>query len=93
MRVSNPPLPGAAARTLAEHLREENGQLQRALETRVVIEQAKGVLAERYALSVDAAFELLRSSSRSSNVRIHELARRVVNEPATPSEIERQRLR
>lgn len=59
------------SRTLAD-------QLQRALDSRIVIEQAKGVLAERHGIDPDAAFERLRSRSRSTHMRIHELARKIV---------------
>lgn len=54
-------------------------QLQTALNSRVIIEQAKGVLAERGELSMDGAFDRLRNHARSSNQRLSELARRVVN--------------
>jgi AmiR/NasT family two-component response regulator len=79
-----------AERTLEElvdRLRTHNAQLEHALETRIVIEQAKGVLAERYALSIDTAFDLLRRSARSNRVTIHDLARRVVEEKLSPLEI------
>jgi AmiR/NasT family two-component response regulator len=66
---------------------EERAQLRHALETRVVIEQAKGILAERLGLSLDDAFAVLRTAARSSRVRIHELARTVVEEPGTPREV------
>jgi AmiR/NasT family two-component response regulator len=81
------------AEALVERLRVHNAQLERALESRVVIEQAKGVLAERFGLHVDDAFQLLRGASRSTGTRIHELARRVVMEPVTPPEIELERSR
>jgi AmiR/NasT family two-component response regulator len=80
-------LPELALRELVEQLQTHNAQLTRALESRVVIEQAKGMLAERYSLQIEVAFELLRRSARSNRVQIHELAARVVNEPATPSEV------
>ena len=64
-----------------------NVQLERALESRVVIEQAKGVLAERLHVSVEEAFEMLRYAARSARVRLHELATRVVQEPRTPSPV------
>jgi AmiR/NasT family two-component response regulator len=73
---------------LVERLRIHNAQLERALESRIVIEQAKGVLAERYTISVDAAFDLLRRSARSNRVSIHDLAARVVEEKSSPLEIE-----
>jgi len=63
------------------------GQLQTALETRIVIEQAKGVLAERYGCSVDAAFQLLRGSARANQRKLREVAAEVVASlPAPPSE-------
>jgi AmiR/NasT family two-component response regulator len=62
-------------------------QLQHALDSRVVIEQAKGILAERYDLSVDQAFRILRRAARSNRVPLHDLATRVVESPVTPGEI------
>ena len=66
---------------------ELNGELQRALDSRVVIEQAQGVLAERLQLDVDDAFELLRYAARTARVKLHALAARVVEERVTPREI------
>jgi GAF domain-containing protein len=56
-------------------------QLQRALNTRIVIEQAKGALANAHQISVDAAFDLLRSHARSHNQQLTALARAVVRDP------------
>ena len=53
---------------------ERSQQLQTALDSRVVIEQAKGVVAAALGMSVDEAFVLLRSHSRSSNRRLAEVA-------------------
>ncbi|HEU4514899.1 MAG TPA: PAS domain-containing protein [Nocardioidaceae bacterium] len=53
-------------------------QLNTALRSRVLIEQAKGFLAAKYDLEPDQAFEHLRRYSRSHHVSIHEVARRVV---------------
>jgi AmiR/NasT family two-component response regulator len=79
--------PEQALRALIDELRTHNAQLTRALESRVVIEQAKGVLAERYSLSMDEAFDLLRRSARTNRVAIHELSARVIHEEATPIEV------
>ncbi|QBI19679.1 ANTAR domain-containing protein [Egibacter rhizosphaerae] len=54
-------------------------QLQHALDSRVVIEQAKGKLAERHGLDAATAFERLRGAARSRRERIHDAARAVVN--------------
>ena len=54
------------------------GQLQTALNSRVVIEQAKGVLAERRGIDMETAFALLRDTARSRNRRLADLAREVV---------------
>lgn len=74
-------------RDLAASLLEKNQQLQQALESRIVIEQAKGVLAERYRISVDEAFEVLRQSARNHRLRLHALAAAVVASNETPAEI------
>ena len=51
-----------------------NEQLQTALNSRVIIEQAKGKLAERLGLDMDQAFKLLRDQARSRNRRLSDLA-------------------
>ncbi len=56
-----------------------NEQLQTALNSRVIIEQAKGKLAERLGLDMDQAFSLLRESARTSNRRLSDLAQAFVN--------------
>jgi AmiR/NasT family two-component response regulator len=74
-------------RDLVASLREENQQLQEALDSRIVIEQAKGVLAERYGMGVDDAFDLLRRSARNHRLRLHALAAAVVASRETPAAI------
>lgn len=53
---------------------ERRAQLQAALDSRVVIEQAKGILAERHGLELDEAFELMRRSARSNRLKVRDLA-------------------
>jgi len=59
-------------------------QLETALRTRIVLEQAKGVLRERFGWTLDEAFEILRSAARSSRRRIHDVAEQVVASSDTP---------
>lgn len=60
-----------------------NQQLQSALNTRVIIEQAKGVLAERGNVDMDRAFVLLRSYARKTRQRLADVARAVVENADT----------
>lgn len=60
-----------------------NQQLQSALNTRVIIEQAKGVLAERGNVDMDRAFVLLRSYARDTRQRLADVARAVVENADT----------
>ncbi len=53
-------------------------QLQYALNSRVVIEQAKGVLAARLNIATEEAFDVLRSRSRTTRRRLTEVAEEVV---------------
>jgi transcriptional regulator with GAF, ATPase, and Fis domain len=54
-------------------------QLQTALNSRVLIEQAKGILAERLQVDVGQAFALLRDGARSHNRRLSELSQAIVD--------------
>ena len=73
---------------LVVELQTKNAQLETALASRIVIEQAKGVLAERYQLDLERAFAILRGAARTDRMKIHELAQAVVRSPRTPTAIE-----
>ncbi len=63
-----------AADRQARQAEQLTGQLQHALESRVVIEQAKGITSVALGVSVDEAFQVLRGYSRSHNRRLADLA-------------------
>lgn len=54
-------------------------QLQAALNSRIIVEQAKGVLAERLGVDLSAAFGLLRSSARERQMKLSAYARAIVD--------------
>ncbi|GAB2754640.1 GAF and ANTAR domain-containing protein [Amycolatopsis magusensis] len=60
--------------------REHVTQLRQAMESRAVIEQAKGILMAARGLSADAAFQVLVERSQRENVKLHTIAQRFVAE-------------
>ena len=66
-------------RTTQEEAETRARQLETALQTRVIIEQAKGFLAGRVGITPEAAFELLRRYARSHQEAMRDVSRRVVD--------------
>ena len=62
----------------AQEAQTLNEQLNQALNTRIVIEQAKGMVAERLGLDLEAAFTTLRNHARNHNLRLADVAQDVV---------------
>jgi GAF domain-containing protein len=62
-----------------------NEQLQHALNSRVVIEQAKGMVAERSGLNIELAFNALRAYARNHNLRLVDVAESVIDGSLAPS--------
>jgi GAF domain-containing protein len=54
-------------------------QLQTALISRVQLEQAKGMLAQRSSLSMDQAFQLMRAYARGNNRRLSDIATQIID--------------
>lgn len=63
-------------------------QLNMALNTRIVIEQAKGVIAERHGVDMESAFAALRGHARHRNLRLADVAAGVVSGTLKPSEVQ-----
>ncbi len=62
-----------------------NEQLSAALTSRIVIEQAKGVISERAGVDVAEAFSRLRAYARSGNLRLTEVAQAAVDGTLDPA--------
>lgn len=66
-------------------LRASVRQLEHALASRVIVEQAIGVLTERWRVAPRDAFEQLRRVTRSHGLRIHDLAKLVIESSTDPA--------
>jgi transcriptional regulator with GAF, ATPase, and Fis domain len=62
-------------------------QLQTALNSRIVVEQAKGALAQIHSSTPDEAFERMRSYCRSHNLRLGVVAQAVTTDPASVTDL------
>jgi GAF domain-containing protein len=65
--------------------RDMADNLQTALESRAVIDQAKGVLIERYKLTPDQAFQLLAQASMNANHKVRDVADHLVHTGELPA--------
>lgn len=81
---ASPPRPPADDADEAERLAVTVQQLEHALASRVRVEQAIGVLAERHKLRPREAFDLLRGAARSRGRRLIDMAQDVVASTANP---------
>ena len=64
-------------------------QLQAALNSRIMIEQAKGAVARMFGVGVDEAFGMLRAYARTSRRRLTDVAHEVVTSPEGPRLLQR----
>lgn len=68
-----------------------NDQLTRALSSRILIEQAKGMISERVRVSMEQAFTQLRQHARDHNLHLADLAREIVAGAVDPASLGRLR--
>ena len=73
-----------------DDLHVENAQLRTALASRIVLEQAKGVLIERLDLPPDEVFPLMRAAARRARMNLHDLAEQILQSRVTVKYIERE---
>lgn len=66
-------------------------QLQGALNSRIVIEQAKGVVAEALGIDMQAAFSRVRDHARNSNLRLGDVASSLIDKTLAPQALKRVR--
>ena len=53
-------------------------QLQEALESRIVIEQAKGITAQRHGVTIDQAYQRIRMHARARHTSVRTVAQAIV---------------
>jgi len=63
----------------AQEFQVVNEQLTQALNSRILIEQAKGMVAERMGLDMEGAFRVLRNHARNHNLKLHDVAQSVID--------------
>jgi hypothetical protein len=69
---------GAAGATELSRLQAQVDQLEQALESRIIIEQAKGAVSARCDVPTDVAFEMIRGTARSQRRKLSELCAEIV---------------
>ncbi len=78
----------AAATTEA---RQRESQLRYALNSRIIIEQAKGMVAENASIDMSSAFEQIRAQARNTNTKLADVAARIVSGELAPDTLSTSR--
>lgn len=81
---------GLENRRTCDQYRTLSGQLQEALSSRVRVEQAKGMLGERWAVPADQAFVALRQYARRHRLPLDRVASEVIAGVADDAELRRE---
>lgn len=72
---------------MVDRFRQNEANLERAVESHRLVGQAMGILIERHRILSEEAFEVLRRASQDHNVKLREVARRVIETGAEPDEV------
>jgi AmiR/NasT family two-component response regulator len=70
-----------------DRFRESEANFERAVESHRLVGQAMGILIERHRIVSDEAFDVLRRTSQDHNVKLREVAQRVIDTGAEPDEV------
>ena len=70
-----------------DRVRQNEANLERAVDSNRLVGQAMGILIERHRITSDEAFEMLRRTSQDHNVKLREVARRVIETGAEPDQV------
>lgn len=70
-----------------DRFRQNEANLERAVESHRLVGQAMGILIERHRITSEEAFEVLRRASQDHNVKLREVARRVIETGAEPDDV------
>ena len=79
---------GILQKRAVSEARELAGQLQSALNSRVIIEQAKGIVAESLGCDMDRAYQLIRWFGRNSNRQVRSVAAAIVAGELSPAKLQ-----
>jgi AmiR/NasT family two-component response regulator len=74
----------AAQAAVALHSAQHEQHLRAAMATRNLIGQAQGILMERYKVTAEQAFAVLARASQESNVKLRDVAQRLIDTGETP---------
>jgi len=70
-----------------DRFRQDEANLERAVESHRLVGQAMGILIERHRIVSEEAFDVLRRASQDHNVKLREIAQRVIETGAEPDEV------
>jgi hypothetical protein len=72
---------------IVDRFRESEANFERAVESHRLVGQATGILIERHRIVSEEAFDVLRRASQDHNVKLREIAQRVIDTGAEPDEV------